>query len=260
MRGLLTLARRDFTSYFVSPVAYVVGAVFLILSGFVFYGNLSFFLGISLEALMRSQAGGGFMPPLNVNEFVIRPFFGFLAFSFLGIIPMLTMGLLAEEKKRGTEELLLTSPLTSLQLVGGKFLAALGFLGILLFPTVTYQIIMLGFGNPDTGPMLAGYLGALLLGGSLISLGLFVSSLTANQIIAVILSYGLFLILWVIGFFSEQVGEAFGAILSYLSILEHYEDFSKGVVDLSGLAFFVSMILFGLLLTVRSIDSLRWRS
>jgi ABC-2 type transport system permease protein len=179
----------------------------------------------------------------------------------LFVAPMLTMGNYTEEKKRGTMELLMTSPLRELDIVLGKYLATLSLFALMLVPTALYQAVL--FLSSEPRPpwrlILAGYLGVLLLGGVLIALGGFLSSLTENQIVASMTTFGLFLILWVIDIGARGSSSAMGEVLQYVSILRHYDDFTRGVIDTSGLVFYASMIVLGLFLTHRSVDALRWR-
>jgi len=155
----------------------------------------------------------------------------------------------------------MTSPITNLQVIIGKFLGAIVFFFIMLLPTLFYQIFILAYSSPRMafGPIFSGYLGLLLLGGALISLGIFISTLTENQIVAASVTFGAFLILWVIDLSARSGGTTLQEILSYLSILNHFEDFSKGVIDTSSLVIYSSFIFLGLFLTFRSIESLRWR-
>jgi len=156
---------------------------------------------------------------------------------------------------------LLTSPITNVQIVLGKFLAALSFFIVMLLPTMIYYAFVFGYSSPKMtlGPVLSGYLGLLLLGGALISLGVFISTLTENQIVAASITFGAFLILWVIDLSARGGGTVVQEIVSYLSILNHFEDFSKGVIDTASLVVYGSFIFLGLFLTYRSIESLRWR-
>jgi len=171
------------------------------------------------------------------------------------------MATFADEKRRGTMELLLTSPITNLQVILGKFLASLSFFAVMLLPTLLYVLFVVIYSSPKMtwGPILSGYLGLLLLGGSLISLGIFISTLTENQIVAATVTFGAFLILWVIDLSARSGGTTLQEVFSYLSILNHFEDFSKGVIDTSSLIIYASFIFLGLFLTFRSIESLRWR-
>jgi len=177
------------------------------------------------------------------------------------MLPMITMATFADEKRRGTIELLLTSPITNVQVILGKFLAAVTFFLIMLLPTLLYYIFVYAYSSPrmSFGPILSGYLGLLLLGAALISLGIFISTLTENQIVAASVTFGAFLILWVIDLSARSGGTVVQEIVSYLSILNHFEDFSKGVVDTASLVVYGSFIFLGLFLTYRSMESLRWR-
>jgi len=260
MRGLLAIYRKEMGHYFVSPIAYVVTGVFLVLMGYFFYSFVVIFMERALEASMQSMRFGR-APEIDVPGMVIRSFFGLFGTIILFIAPMLTMGAYTEEKKRGTMELLLTSPLRDAEIVLGKFFATLSLFAIMLLPTALYQVVL--FISSEPRPpwrlILAGYLGVLLLGGVLIALGGFISSLTENQIVAGILTFGAFLLLWVIDLGARGSTTAFGEILQYLSIIQHYDDFTRGVIDTASLIFYASMIVFGLFLTHRSVDAMRWR-
>jgi ABC-2 type transport system permease protein len=261
MKNVLAVFEKDMRSYFVSPIAYVVLTVFLVISGYFFYNILTIFMERSMFAAMQSQQFGGPPPSIDVPALVSRNFFGVLSTVILFMLPMVTMATFADEKRRGTMELLMTSPITNLQIILGKFLAALSFFLVMLLPTLLYQIFVLLYSSPrmSSGPIFSGYLGLLLLGGSLISLGIFISTLTENQIVAASVTFGAFLILWVIDLSARSGGTTLQEILSYLSILNHFEDFAKGVIDTSSLVIYSSFIFLGLFLTYRSIESLRWR-
>ena len=260
MRGLIAIYRKEMGHYFVSPIAYMVAGVFLVLTGFFFYQFVVLFTENALQATMQGMRMGR-PPEIDAPGLVIRNFFGLLGTVVLFVAPMLTMGNYTEEKKRGTMELLMTSPLRELDIVLGKFLATLSLFALMLLPTVLYQAVL--FLSSEPRPpwrlILAGYLGVLLLGGVLIALGGFLSSLTENQIVASMTTFGLFLMLWVIDIGARGSSSAMGEVLQYVSILRHYDDFTRGVIDTSGLIFYASMIVLGLFLTHRSVDALRWR-
>jgi ABC-2 type transport system permease protein len=261
MKNVLAIFEKEIKSYFVSPIAYVVLTVFLVIAGYFFYNILTIFMERSMFAAMQSQQFGGPPPSIDVPALVSRNFFGVLSTVILFMLPMVTMASFADEKRRGTIELLMTSPVTNLQVICGKFLGALVFFLIMLLPTMLYQIFILIYSSPRMafGPIFSGYLGLLLLGGALISLGIFISTLTENQIVAASVTFGAFLILWVIDLSARSGGTTLQEILSYLSILNHFEDFSKGVIDTSSVVIYASFIFLGLFLTFRSIESLRWR-
>jgi len=259
MRSIYAIYRKEIGHYFVSPVAYVIIGVFLLLAGFFFH----VILAEIMQEAMQNQFQGmqmGFPSEFDVPSMVMRNFFGLISTLLLFVTPMLTMGVYAEERKRGTMELLMTSPVTELQIVIGKFLASFSLLVVMLLPTVLYVVFM--YLHSDPMPpwriMFAGYLGALLLGGSLMALGTFISSLTENQLIAAVLTFAAFLAVWVMDV-GHSLGGGWGTVFSYLSIIRHYEDFTQGVIDTSSLVYYGSFIFLFVFLTVRTVDSMRWR-
>jgi ABC-2 type transport system permease protein len=203
---------------------------------------------------MRSQGA-----PVNVNQSLIRGVLGNASVITLFLLPMITMRTYAEEKRSGTIELLLTSPITDVQIVLGKFLGAIGFYAALLGVTLLNIAILFIFGNPEVMPVVTGYLGLFLQGSCLISLGLFISSTTKNQVVAGAATFVVSLLLWIVSWLGSSFGPNTAAVLSYLSITEHFEDFSKGVIDTKHALYYLSVIAFGLFLTVKSVDTERWR-
>jgi ABC-2 type transport system permease protein len=260
MRNLWAIYRREMGHYFVSPIAYVVGAVFLVVSGYFFNGILAFYIQRSMEALMESARFGG-PSQMDVPGLVIRSFFEILGSLVLFIMPILSMGVYAEEKKRGTIELLMTSPLSDAQIVLGKFFASLSLFVILLLPTAAYQIFLFHYSDPQPPwrIILVGYLGIVLLGSVLMGLGSLISSLTENQIVAAVVIFGVSLILWVLDLSVRDSTSAVGAVLRHVSVVRHYDDFTMGVIDLASVIFFVTFTIFTVFLTLRSLDSMRWR-
>jgi ABC-2 type transport system permease protein len=260
MRNTIAVYAKEMRSYFVSPVAYVIAGVFLFLSGYLFRQILMQFnywcLQFAQRAQMMSMNG---TPNLNLNEMVVTQFFAVMDFIWLLIVPMLTMRLFAEEKKSGTIELLLTSPLSTAELLLGKFLACLSLYTLIVALTLVYCGILELYGSPDWGPILSGYLGFLLLGGAFISIGILASALTENQIVAVLLSFGMLLLLWLIDWSASFAGPTAAKILQYLSFIEHLQDFQRGVIDTKDVIFYLSFIFFALFLTSRVIESRRWR-
>lgn len=255
MRKSLAILEKELEAYFVSPIAYAVITVFLLLSGFFFYNILSYF---NLQCLQYSQYPY-MLEQLNVNEMVMRPLFHNMAIIVLLITPLLTMRLFAEEKRSGTIELLMTSPVTHWQVTLGKFGACFIVYTLMIGVTILYTAILMMHGHPDFGPILSGYLGLLLMGAAFISVGLLASSFTENQIVAAVISFGALLLFYMIGWLSNFTGAALGKVLSYLSIIEHLDDFVKGVIDTKDIVFYLSFILFGLFLTVRTVESSTWR-
>ncbi len=257
MRNVLTIIGKELRSYFVSPVAYVVITGFLLLGGWFFFNLLSRF---SLLLTLYTQfQGGEAANRLNLNDYVIAPLMHNLSIVLVILIPMITMRAYAEEKKSGTYELLLTSPVRTGELVLGKFLASFLFICIMIGLTGVYPAILLAFGNPEIGVMAAGYLGLILVATAFVAVGLLTSSFTENQIIAAVSGLVATLLLYIIGWPAETAGNILGPLLRYLSVTEHFADMVKGLIDTRGLVYFASLILLALFLTQRSVESLRWR-
>jgi len=191
---------------------------------------------------------------------VVRPLLTNASVIGLFLIPMITMRLYAEEKRSGTIELLMTSPVRDLEIVLGKWLAALVLYAAILGVSAINMGILFAFGRPDWKPILVGFLGLLLQGGCLLAIGIFISTMTRNQIIAGGATFAVCLMLWVLDWVSAYDQSAWGKIISYLSVVTHFEPFAKGVIDSKDVIFYLSMIFFGLFLTARSVESLRWRS
>ena len=255
MSNILAIAHKELKSYFASPIAYIVIGFSAILFGWFFVNLLYYFDRMSLQA----GIGQGGPETVNVNEMLISPLFLNVSVILLFTLPMVTMRTYSEEKRSGTIELLLTAPLTDIQIVVGKFLGGLVLYAAMLGATVLHLAFLFVFGNPEWRPVLTGYLGLLLMGGCFLSLGLFVSSLTKNQIVAGMITFALFLMFWVINWISTFTGPTTQNVLNYLSITEHLNDFTKGVIDTKHLVYYLSFIAFSLFLTVRAVDSERWR-
>jgi len=255
MSNILAIAQKELRSYFVSPIAYVVISLFAVLFGVFFVSSLSFLLRISLQAGMMQGA-----PPININEYMIRPLLGNTGVIMLFVLPMITMRSYAEEKRSGTIELLLSSPLTDFQIILGKFFGALTLFILMLAVTGIHISFLFWYGDPELSPILSGYLGLLLMGASFISIGLLISSATKNQVVAGMVTFAVLLLFWVISWLGDpSSGSTTSQVLAYLSVLDHFDDFSKGVIDTSHLAYYLSFISFGLFLTAKSVDSERWR-
>jgi ABC-2 type transport system permease protein len=255
MNNVLAIAHKELKGYFASPVAYVVIGFSAILFGWFFINLLYYF------DRTQMQAGSGFQGPqaINVNEIMISPLFLNVSVILLFTLPLITMRTYAEEKRSGTIELLLTSPLTDLQIVMGKFLGGLVLYGAMLAVTLVHMAILFVYGNPEWRPIATGYLGLILMGACFLSLGLFVSSLTRNQIIAGMVTFAVFLMFWVVNWIATFMGPTSQAVLNYLSITEHLNDFARGVIDTKHVVYYLSFIAFSLFLTVRAVDSERWR-
>ncbi|MEC8992588.1 MAG: ABC transporter permease subunit [Candidatus Latescibacterota bacterium] len=259
MRNLWAIYTKELRSYFVSPVAYVIAGVFLFLSGYLFRNILMQFNFWCIQFSQRAQFMQGGMPNLNLNEMVVTQFFGVMDFIWLLVVPMLTMRLLAEEKKNGTMELLMTSPISTVEILLGKFFACLTLYMTIVALTLVYCGILELYGDPDWGPIWSAYLGYLLLGGTFIGVGMLASSVTENQIVAVLLAFGALLMLWLIDWSASFAGPTAAKVLQYLSIIQHLQDFQRGVIDTSDVVFYLSFIFFSLFVTTRVLESRRWR-
>jgi ABC-2 type transport system permease protein len=255
MQNILAIWQREIKSYFVSPIAYAVLTIFLLLSGFFFFGDL---ISIIQYTMTMEQIGQG-AQPMDVPLVVAQTLFKTMSVIILFLVPMLTMGLFSEEKKRGTIELLLTTPVGNLQAIMGKYLASLTFLLILLICNgITISSIFI-YSHPDWKPILSGYLGLFLYGAALLALGLFISTLTENQIIAVVVTFGASLAFLLVNLFSSWAAGAAKSIINYLSISSHLDDFINGVIDTSHIVYYVTFAFVGIFLAYRSLESMRWR-
>jgi gliding motility-associated transport system permease protein len=255
MRNALIICRKELRSYFVSPVAYVLLAMFSLIFALFFWVFLQRFIFVGMEMQMRGQ-----MYPMNLNDEMIRPLLSNVSVMALFFIPIITMRLFAEEKRTGTIELLATSPIRDLEIVMGKWLASVALYSCLLVFTALNLVFLFKYGNPDWKPLAIGYLGLLLQAGAFLAIGTFISTLTKNQIIAGAVTFGVCLVLWVIEWPSEFESTMWARILSYLSIVAHFESFGRGVLDSKDAIFYASVIFLGLFFTARSMESLRWRS
>ena len=252
----LPIFKKEMRLYFGSPVAYVVGTFFLLISGW-FFSQIFFFYNMSsMQSMMNPQQGFG--QSLNPTENIMRPLFNNMSVVLLFFVPMLTMRLFAEEKKSGTIELLLTYPVRDGEVLAGKFLAAGTLYALLLVCTLLYPAMVAYFGRLEWGAVLTGYLGLLLLGATFLAIGILVSSLTENQIVAGFATFGLLLALWVIGWGADFAGGTTRSILQYLSITEHMDGFGKGVLDTKDVVYYVSAAALALFLTLRALEAKRW--
>jgi ABC-2 type transport system permease protein len=254
LRNIWIVARRDFKSYFTSPIAYIVIAGFLVIMGWMFFFNLSHF---NMQNLQYNQMNMGKAP--SITDGIIRPLYGNMNVIFLFLVPFITMRLFAEEKKNKTLPLLLTAPLSLTEVILGKFFSAFLLVFVMLALTFTYPIILMVKGNPDLGPILTSNLGTLLLTSCYLSLGVFFSSLTENQIVAGALTFASGLFFWLVSWATQAAGPVLGEVLTYLSLISHYNNFSQGLLSSSDVVFYLSFIFLGLFFTHRALDSYRWR-
>ncbi|HEX7587001.1 MAG TPA: ABC transporter permease [Anaerolineae bacterium] len=238
MKNVWTITLRELNSYFVSPIAYVVSAAFLLITGVLF--------SLIVTSSMQASLSGAF---------------GNITFILILVAPILTMKLLAEEVRMGTLEMLLTSPVDDWQVVVGKYLGSLILFAVMLLaPTLLYVVFLVAFGQPDFGPIFSGYLGVLLLGGAFLAVGVFASSLTQNQVVAGFLGIVILLLMWIADAMSQIVGGgAVGNALTYLSITQHYNDFLSGTIATQNIIYPLSVIAVSLFIATQILQTRRWR-
>jgi ABC-2 type transport system permease protein len=254
--NILAIANKELRSYFNSPIAYAVIGFFAFAFGFMFWVFLRGFVAESMRMTMNQMGAGG---TVNINQMMLRPLVMQISVIVLFMLPMVTMRTYAEEKRSGTIELLLTSPLTDFQIIMGKFLGAMALFASMLAVTLIHIGILFAIGNPEPLPILTSYIGMLLMGGCFIAVGLLISSMTRNQIVAGMVTFIVFLMLWVIDWVALFVNPTAAAVLNYLSFTQHLSDFMRGVIDTKHVVYYLSFIAFGLFLTARSVDTERWR-
>jgi ABC-2 type transport system permease protein len=232
-----------------------VGTIFLLIAGYFFYSIFAFFTMASMQAMMNPAMAR----ELNVTDSVMRPLFSNVSVILLLIMPLLTMRLIAEERRAGTIELLLTYPVRDGAVLAGKYLAALALYAMMIGLTLVYPGMVAYFAELEWGPLATGYLGLLLMGAAFLAVGLFASALTENQIVAAVITFGVLLMFWVIGWSADYAGGAFGRVLAHLSILEHNESFSRGVLDTKDVIYYLNFTALALFLTLRALEARRWK-
>ncbi|MGQ3684797.1 MAG: ABC transporter permease [Candidatus Loosdrechtia sp.] len=236
MISISTIFQKEINSYFLSPVAYVIIAVFTIFSGYFF----SIMLGITQETTLRYS--------LSYTQFILSV-----------LTPVITMRLLAEENKTGTIEPLMTAPVTDFEVVFGKFLSAWALYNVMIAPTAFYILFLAWVGSPDYGAIIASYIGLVLMGGLFISIGLLVSAVTKNQIVAAVIGIVALLILLVIGLASTGSEGWFYSTMRYIGTYDHWDTFTKGIIDTRDVIYYVSFTALLLFIVVRIVESRRWR-
>ena len=259
MRHVLAIARREIESYFVSPVACAVMTVFTFVSGLFFSNMLVHYVRQAAMADAQIRTFGRSDLQLDVPTVVLAQFFQNEAFLLMLAVPLLTMGLVTDERKKGTIELLMTSPVRGIDIVGGKFAGAFAFFTLMLLPIVPMFAFLGADGNREAGVVASGLLGLLLLGGAQIALGLFVSSLCENMLVAAIGTYGVIVTLQFIDTSVAAGGSIWVRLLGSLSFYARHLNSTRGLVAVADIIYFTSWIVLGLFLAQRSIDALRFK-
>lgn len=259
MRNTIAIARKEIGTYFTTPVAYVIFTIFALISGYFFLQILTFFQRQSMQ-YMQFRATH-MLERMNLNDMVMRPLFLNIDVFFLLMIPILTMRLLAEEKRSGTFELLMTTPITPTQIVIGKYLSALTLVATMLAITLVYPILLHTYSDSgiEWGTVLTGYLGMFLMGACFAAIGLFTSSLTSSQVVAAVIGFGVLLIFWVIGWAAAGAEGVWRGVLEYLSVLEHVSGFTRGLIVGKDVIYYLSLVALGLFLSQRMVEAQRWR-
>ncbi|MGL4377551.1 MAG: ABC transporter permease [Microcoleaceae cyanobacterium] len=260
LSNIIAIYRKELQSYFASPFAYTIAGIFWLLTGYFLVAILLGEQGIIQQVAARDQMGIT-DPPIDAPYQFLQIYLGILGSMSLFILPMLSMGLYTEERKRGTLELLATSPLTNWGVATGKLLGVLTFYITLVMPIMGLEAIAVSNTNPPVAPiiLLLGHGGLILLAASILSLGMFISSLTDSTILSAIFTFFIVLFLWVIDVVASNIGGSVGEALSHLSLLTNYSNLTKGVVDTSSIIVFGSYIILGVFLTAQSIDALRFQ-
>ncbi len=236
MLNVLTIARREMGAYFVSPIAYLVMAAFLLISGFFF----------SIILIGSQQAS---MQGIFANVTVILLF----------VAPLLTMRLLADEQRTGTLEVLLTAPVHDWEVVVGKFVAALALFTLMLSCTLVYPLVLVWLGGtPDWGPVISGYIGLLLLAGAMLAIGTLASAVSENQIVTAFIAFAILLLLWLIGAASQVVPSA-TAVFEALSLNGRYQDFVRGAINLEDVVYYLSLMIGSLFIATRLLETRHYR-
>lgn len=255
------LIRKELKQFFTSPIAYVVMMIYLTLSGFFFFTNMEAFSQQYkyLKSMTQFMQNPEILARMNLNEMVIARALFNMVFVFLFILPLIMMRSLAEEQKQRTDELLKTSPITVHQVILGKFLGSIMFVLILILPTLAYQGLLFTYSSPEVGPVVTGYLGLVLFASVGVSIGLFASSVTENQIIAAVISFVLLMFLFVINLLDVGEASLLSGVLTYVSVTEHLSNMLRGQLDTRDLVYFVSITVFFLFMTHRSLEAKGWR-
>lgn len=255
MRALLAISRRELDQYFATPMGWIFLCGFVLITGFFFA------LMTTDYSVQATQAA--FDPymseQMNVNDWLVAPFFANTAVILLLLCPAISMRLFAEDRRSRSFELLLSSPVASWQIVLGKYLGALGFLVVLIFGTLHTSFLLRWLGQPDPGIMAANYLGTFLLAASFLAVGMLASALTDNQLVALVMSFGALLALWVLSWAETLAPSGWGEALAHVSMLSHMEQLSKGLLHLEDVVYYLSFVGFFLFATWQRVEAWRWQ-
>lgn len=256
MRNIWAICKRELLAFFVSPIAYFVITGFTLLVGFFFFNHLSYFAQMVEMSAMLSLRGKD-LP--NLNQTVIEGVYQTMVVILVFLIPLLTMRTIAEEKKKGTFELLITSPVSVSQIVLGKFLSIALVLIVMLSVNLIFPALLIKYGNPEILPIVSGFIGLVLCSLGFASIGMAVSSFTENQVVAGVVSMVTLLLLYVIQAPAESLGGTAAEVFRYLSPVDQLQDLLRGIITLKSVMYFVSLTVIGLFLSQRALEAYRWR-
>ncbi len=256
MQKFFAIYKKEMRYYLQSITAYVSIAVFLAISGYFFSSLFKYYNFLSLQLRKTAEVAAA----VNIIDSLMRPLFNNMSIILLLLLPLLTMRLFSEEKKEGTYELLMTYPVKEISTISGKYLSALTIFIIMLAGTLLYPILLAVFADPEWGPVFTGYLGLFLLGASFISVGIFFSSLSDNQLVSGTMTFGMVLFLLLVGWLAPIADSSLFNFISELSLIYHFNQFAKGIVNLSDITYYIFLTFFFLFLCKKSLDSDRWRA
>lgn len=258
MKNLLAVFVRELRAAFGGPVAYVSAGMFLLINGFIFYLQLMEY-HLQSQALQQQSMFGAGGPQINVTQHIIEPMFFTMAFVALMLLPMVTMRVFAEEKRQGTIELLFTYPVRDWEVLLGKFFATVGVYLFMIVPTLVYVWMVVGLAKVEMGSVVTGYLGMVLTGMAMLATGVFISTLTSNQVIAAVVTYSVLLMFWILGVVEDFVPTTVGVVVNQISLFAHIEPFAQGIIDSRDVIYYILWIGVFLFLASLSMETQRWR-
>lgn len=261
INNIIAIYRKELQGYFASPIAYIITGVFWFISGFFLQIILTGTIQQAIDQDITGKTAGITMPPVDLPYEFLTTFLSVIGSIASFILPILSMGIYAEERKLHTLELLATSPLTNWSVAVGKLLGVVTFFITITLPLLVYEILVFSQSTSPISPLIPiiAHLGLILLAAAILSLGMFISSLTDSVILAAFLTFAVIIFLWIIDIVSKNIGGDMGAVLSHLSLFKHYNNLIQGIIDSSGIMMLISYIILGVLLTAQSIDSLRFQ-
>lgn len=254
--GFLAVVKRELKAYLNSPIVYVYVAMFTLICGYFFYRNFLYFTVVSLQ----SEYASGSNVILNITEAVIRPVHSNYVFVLLIVVPLITMRVFAEEKKTGTLELLIAFPLRYIDVVVAKLISAFVVVGVALLLTALFPLVVAYYGRVEVEPVITSYIGLLFVALSFVAVGTFFSSLTENQIIAAVTTFGMLLLFWALEWTAALLPGTLGRVMSEMSVYNHFRDFNRGILNSNNAIFYLNVTIFFVALTLTNLQRQSWKS